>query len=116
MDKLSLDYFYYRCYDFLKIFKSYDLFFAALHLMSMITGYIIILLLSWGDIFDAEDSEKLVLYIAGIAAYFLPLTIYYFKCFRNRKYKDIINRYKLESRFSRMSSRFILGVVIIFLI
>lgn len=116
MNKLTTDYFYYSCYDFLKIFKSYDLPFAALHLMSMLSSVIIVLVGVRGNMLGKEDSGKLVINTVGVGSYLLPLIIFYFKCFRNQKYRQIINRYKSETRFSRNTGRIILGGVIIFLI
>jgi len=112
--KRLIEYFYYRCYDFLCIFKSFDIHFAALHLMSILSSIVILDLL----FFAFQFNNELTLFnniIFGMS-YLIPLVFYYFIVFRNEKYFLIIEKYKDEPKRINLLGKTIISFLIVFLI
>ncbi len=112
--KKTFKYFYYRCYDFLCIFKSFDIYFAALHLMCIISSFVILELMC----FIPQNKDELILnnkIIFG-SAYIIPMIFYYFIIFRNEKYLVIIEKYKKESKTINIIGKISVALLIILLI
>lgn len=55
-------------------------------------------------------------YMQVISMYLIPLVIFYFMFFQNKTYLLIIAKYENESRFNKISGRFIIGSILILLI
>lgn len=111
--KKIVEYFYYRCYDFLCIFKSYDIYFAALHLMCILTGFLLVHLLGYFPIHKNLIEQYKPF---GILFYLLPMLVFYFLVFKNSKYDKIISCYQTESKMINIIGKIGTASLIIILI
>lgn len=105
-----LDYIYFRFYDFLLIFKSYDIYFATIHLMSILEGFLLIRLVPIERFLSVETILKSP-YLA-VSTYVIPLLINYLLFLKGKRYLKILITYENESRLSQKLGRFFIAIFI----
>jgi hypothetical protein len=80
--------------------------------MGIITGLIFAELLVIFKV--VNKSDELGQYIYGFGSYLIPILVFYFVCFRNRKYRSIITMFKNEGQLKQVIGRIVLVMTIIF--
>jgi hypothetical protein len=109
-------YIYYRAYDFLTIIGSYDIYFAAVHLLSLIEGFLlidIVLRISLLKTLLKSFSEHNYLFVLF---YFVPLAFNYYCFMRRKRYLEIILLFKNESSSTRTVGRITIVLIILLLL
>ncbi len=104
------DYIYFRFYDFLCIFKSYDIYFATIHLMSILEGFLLLRLLPIDRFLSVETILKSP-YLA-VSTYVIPLLINYLLFLKGKRYLKILSTFEKESRTTQKIGRFSIAIFI----
>ncbi len=112
--KKVAQYLYYRCYDFLYIFQSYDIYFATLHLLSMIISTAILLIIFYSNIIS--DTTAREYNYAFALAYLISLILFYFITFKKKKYLEIISEFEKENKLQKVIGRVTVVLLIVGLV
>lgn len=98
-----LDYIYFRFYDFLTIFKSYDIYFAVIHVIALLQVIMIIALVPLNSFFSTDVLYKNAYW--GSIAYLVLIGINYLLFLRKKRYLQIIAKFEKESKRVKVMGR-----------
>jgi hypothetical protein len=108
--KRIIDYIYYRCWDFLSIFNSYDIYFAAIHLLSILLSVISITVVLKANFLN-DIWIKTHLYVGAIP-YLSFVLVFYFYFISTKHCQVIVEKYKNETAISKFLGRGVMVLVI----
>lgn len=112
MKQTKFDYIFYRFYDFLSIIKSYDIYFATIHLMSMLLGLNVLIILNYFSlIVSYRNFWEENMFVAALL-YLIPVGVFYLTFLRKKRYLVILKQYEGESAKTKLIARVVVGFYI----
>lgn len=111
MKRNILGYIYYRFYDFLCIFKTYDIYYATAHLLSIVVGFYVIHILTYINYLPQFKADQ---YFFAFGLYISCMSLFYFTVLKRRKYLSIVDVFTDESVEHKNIGRVVVSVILFF--